>query len=380
MSTWSQSVSLGLKGAFSSKRRERLLGPECLAFALTTFSNVHDTSLKLPIPHVHQASSIKQQSSRTGSLKVAVTPGRPLDWSHARCVGVAAGDFLVSQKSGRPSESPSRGVRAGVLVLEMPLVPGCHWLGTTSTAGAGAVELQLVAHLSCDLTGRRLVEKPPGLHLGPDCRSGFRRSLLTLSCLLAAAAAAAAAPHHSRTTPTTTRRIGWHDANQLRRLDARGDRARPDGGRACPMRLHLAPNRTPASTAVTGWMAIHQSPVQSPPPVNPDFAHAELGEKRGEILPEYPAPNITLGCRSHLILLVLSCSYFHFFSTSRYPTSHDDIIRKKYLSTRSLVSKPPRLDSRACQPTPPSIEVRARRIRTRRTGNELLLSKELRFE
>lgn len=41
-----ESVSLTLKGPFPH-RRERLLGPECLAFALTTFSNVHDTSLKL---------------------------------------------------------------------------------------------------------------------------------------------------------------------------------------------------------------------------------------------------------------------------------------------------------------------------------------------
>lgn len=214
----------------------------------------------------------------------------------------------------------------------MPLVPGCHWLGTTSTAGAGAVELQLVAHLSCDLTGRRLVEKPPGLHLGPDCRSGFRRSLLTLSVLLAAA------PHHSRTTPTTTRRIGWHDANQLRRLDARGDRARPDGGRACPMRLHLAPNRTPASTAVTGWLAIHQSPVQSsPPPVNPDFAHAELGEK--EVRFSQSILRLILPLAAAPISLFLSFLFlFSLLSTSRYPTSHDDIIRKKYLSTRSLVS------------------------------------------
>lgn len=126
------------------------------------------------------------------------------------------------------------------------------------------------------------------------------------------------APHHSRTTPTTTRRIGWHDANQLRRLDARGDRARPDGGggRACPMLRHLAHPTGPQlrRLSLDGWLFISLQSSPVPLPVNPDFAHAELGEKRGEILPECPAPNITLGCRSHLTLLVFPVPVFHFFN------------------------------------------------------------------
>lgn len=89
--------------------------------------------------------------------------------------------------------------------------------------------------------------------------------------------------------------------------------------------------------SLDGWLFISLQSSPVPLLVNPDFAHAELGEKRGEFLPEYPAPNITLGCRSHLTLLVFPVPIFT-FSTSRYPTSHDDIIRKKYLSTRSLVS------------------------------------------
>lgn len=196
---------------------------------------------------------------------MAVTPGRPLDWSHARCVGCSCGGFFWSLSKVWAAQRvalPRCACCAGDA-----LVPEYNWLGTTSTAGAGAVELQLVAHLSCDLTGRRLVEKPPGLHLGPDCRSGFRRLSLLSACLLAAAAAHTT-PHTGHTHYTTTRRIGWHDANQLRRLDARGDRARPHGGRACPMLPHPRNQQDPSFEACH-WMAGYSSfsSLQSSPPL-----------------------------------------------------------------------------------------------------------------
>lgn len=143
-------------------------------------------------------------------------------------------------------------------------VTRCNWLALTSTAGTGAVELQLLAHLSCDLTGQSLVEKPPGLHLAQIAVQGQRLALAPRSsfcprptCLRGASPSRQASSPLAARPPTHTRRIGWHDANRLRRLDARGDRARPDGGL---VQCYCTSHQAPASTAVTGWLF---SPVPS---------------------------------------------------------------------------------------------------------------------
>lgn len=171
-------------------------------------------------------------------------------------MGTGRGIFCTSL--GGPASRPPE-------LLEMAR-PALQLAGLTSVAGAGAVELQLVAHLSCDLTGRGLVEKAARVASGPDCRPS--QKCTAAHCMLRPRQASSSPlsrrslahlPTHSR-----TRRIGWHDAHQLRRLDARGDRARPDGA---PLSTATAPRTTPfpppASTAVTGWL--FSSP--SPPPL-----------------------------------------------------------------------------------------------------------------
>ena len=99
---------------------------------------------------------------------------------------------------------------------------------------------------------------------GPDCRpkaQGRRLALAPHSSSPAQSCCRPAVPSPLLpccllTTPTHTRRIGWHDANQLRRLDARGDRAIPDGGPAhCYRTSHQAP-----ALPITGWLS---SPVPS---------------------------------------------------------------------------------------------------------------------
>lgn len=222
--------------------------------------------------------------------------------------GLTGGGFFFLAKSGRPSESPSRG--AG----DVP-VASRHWLGITSTAGTGAVELQLRAHLSCDLSGQGPVEKPPGLHLAQIAVQGQRLALAPRSsslCPLAPVAwprpkvllACLSPPSFSaRLQPTRHGRIGWHDANQLRRLDARGDRARPVGG----LPTATAPRTKPQlrRTSLDG--------LSSPVPSVTRNLPMQVGEQRGEI-PYWPASNITLGCRSlsHSDFLVPA---FHFLNS-----------------------------------------------------------------
>lgn len=228
-------------------------------------------------------------------------------------MGGAAHGRGTFQSLGGPASRPPE-------VLEMAR-PALQLAAHTSTAGAGAVELQRLAHLSCDLTGRRLVEKAARVACGPDCRP-------SQSALLPTAARAQQASSLLAHLPTHTRRIGWHDAHQLRRLDARGDRARPDGGL---VHCYRTSHHTPPSFDGCHWVAIQY-------PVHPSVARIlpmQVGEKEVRF-PEYPAPNITLGCRSHFTLVVPVPVFT--FSTLRYPLSHVDVIRKKYLSIHFLAS------------------------------------------
>lgn len=89
--------------------------------------------------------------------------------------------------------------------------------------------------------------------------------------------------------------------------------------------------------SLDGWLFISLQSSPVPPPVNPDFAHAELGEK--EVRFSQSILRLILPLAAAPISLSLSFLFlFSLFQTSTYPTSYDDIIRKKYLSTRSLVS------------------------------------------
>lgn len=165
-----------------------------------------------------------------------------------------AGDFF---KSGRASESPSRAAGDA---------PSGAAIGWASPRRQGQGPWSCSGVQWCTPVLRPDWPRPRGeaarVASGPDCRPRGTTCIRASSQLSLSLSAPAPSPPQMA---AHTRRVGWHDGNQLRRLDARGDGARPDGA--------LPTATAPRTGPVTGWLS-------SPVPCVARILPMRVGEKR----------------------------------------------------------------------------------------------------